>query len=80
MTLKIAIVEELDSQDEIRGTEHMAYDVLGCSNKPWIRILLRQLQADGLVNILRSRGGRGHKTIYKRNRNSPGSPRKVRHE
>lgn len=80
MTLKIAIVEELNSQDEIRGTEHMSYGLLGCSNKSWTIKKLRELMDDGLLLILPSRGGRGHKTIYKRNRNSPGSPRKVRHE
>lgn len=77
-TIAIAILDELDRHGgEIHGTEHLAYDLLNCDNKSHVLSLLRRAEEQGDVIIIQSAGGRGRKTIIrKRNRNSPGQPRR----
>jgi hypothetical protein len=70
----IATIDEGGGKAE--GTEALALKVN--APKPWVVKLARGLQALGVIRIIQSRGGRGNKTVYKRNRNSPGQPRKVR--
>ncbi len=68
----------LDELQEIHGMEYLTYEVVGAASKTWIRCQLRRLESDGEIYVQRSNGGRGQKNIIrKRNRNSPGYPRKV---
>ena len=62
-------------KEEIAGTEDISLD-LNCINKVWVLHCLHTLEQAGLITIIRG-GGRGHKTVYRRNRNQPGLPRKV---
>ena len=72
------MIDVLDKNDgEMRGTETFALTV-NMPNKAWLRRILRRLASGGEITITPSRGGRGHKTVYRRNRNSAGQPRKVR--
>jgi len=62
-----------DNDGEIHGTEDLA-SLLGVpANKSWLRRHARTIPS---IQIIPSHGGRGNKTIYRRNRNSPGYPRK----
>jgi hypothetical protein len=70
--------KQFDSTPELHGTEEIAIRFSGVDSKSWILRMLRRLQDKGIITIIPSRGGRGHKTVYRRNRNSPGQPRKVR--
>jgi len=79
MTTELTTVEKillaLDELIEIHGTEHLSYEI--CHNsKPWVLAKVRQLRDQGHCQIIHG-NGRGHKTLYRRNRNSPGAPRKV---
>lgn len=77
-TIKNLILAELENNDdEIFGTENIAQRLLA-NNHAWVRRVLDLLEQDGELEIIRTRGGRGHKNIIRRNRNSPGYPRKVR--
>lgn len=78
MTSQISqlIIIQLDQNDgEIRGTEHLAEDLLGCSDHAWVRRKLSELESADIISIIRG-NGRGHKNIIRRNRNSPGYPRR----
>lgn len=59
---------------EVKGTSHLANRLH--TWEKWIRKYARELAAAGLITIIPSRGGRGKRTIYKRNPNSPGLPRR----
>lgn len=59
----------------IIGTENFASLIGRVNSKPWLIRNARLLEQDGTIVIIPSRGGRGNKTIYRKNRNSPGSPR-----
>jgi hypothetical protein len=74
-TVRDAILIMLDEHDgEIHGTELLARHLN--ADKPWIIKCVRVIESDGQIEIIPSRGGRGHRTIYRRNPNSPGLPRK----
>lgn len=66
----------LDEKGEVAGTEQLATMLNMVNNKGWIIHSARLLEKKDLIHIITSRGGRSNKTIYKRNRNSPGAPRK----
>lgn len=77
-TIKNLILIALeDHEGEIHGTENLA-ELLLSHDHSWVRRQLNELEALRLIRIIRSRGGRGHKNIIRRNRNSPGYPRKVK--
>lgn len=78
LTTTQKIINALDELQEIHGTEYLAYEVIGVSSKTWVRCQVRKLEAAGILTIIRSRGGWGRRTIYRRNRNSPGYPRRTR--
>jgi hypothetical protein len=67
-----AIIEE--NGGEVKGTTNLASQLN--TDEYWVRKCARVLAGAGLIKIISSRGGRGKRTIYKRNRNSPGQPRK----
>jgi hypothetical protein len=77
MTIEDLLREELQAHGELRGTEQIALDI-NVSRKSWMIEILRRLASRNEVIIIPSIGGRGKKTIYIRNRNSPGQPRKMR--
>jgi hypothetical protein len=81
MTLRDDLLQQIDNHGGIvYGTEYVALELLGCPHKKhYVIDCLQQLAAAGLITIIPPRKyGRGHKTSYmlKRNRNSPGQPRK----
>lgn len=78
LTTTEKIIAALDELQEIHGIEHLTYEVLGNSRKSFVRCKLRQLEAAGECEyITNPNGGRGHKSIIRRrNRNSPGAPRR----
>lgn len=77
--VKESILCLLNTKRTIRGTEQITIALFdGVYAKPLVIKRLRELQAEGKITIIPSPGGRGRKTIYKRNRNSPGMRRKVR--
>lgn len=73
-TVRKAIMLVLDENGEIAGTETLTLAIN--TRKYWTIINARRLEAEGEITIIPSNGGRGKKTIYKRNRNSPGQRRK----
>lgn len=74
-TIRDGIESALDEGDgEVQGTSHLAQHLN--TDEHWIRKCARALERAGLIKIIPSRGGRGRMTIYKRNPNSPGQPRK----
>lgn len=73
VTESIIIVLETNG-GEIKGTEQLALAVN--SPKHYIIKCARAIQRRGLITIVPSNGGRGNKTVYKRNRNQTGLPRK----
>lgn len=72
----ILLALEEDKDNEIHGTNHLA-ELLLTENRAWVRSKLRELQRQGVLNIINSGPGRGRKNIIRRNRNSPGYPRKA---
>lgn len=75
-TIKNLILLALEEDNEIHGTNHLA-ELLLTENRAWVRGKLRELQRQGVLNIIKSGPGRGRKNIIRRNRNSPGYPRKA---
>ena len=72
------ILVVLDEHDgEVQGTERLAIELGLLSNKKYVIHSTRRLAADDEISITPSCGGRGKKTIYKRNRNQPGLARKT---
>jgi hypothetical protein len=63
----------------LHGTEKITLELSTINTKAWILCLARDLEKRGTITIIPSRGGRGRKTVYKINRNSPGAPRRKRH-
>lgn len=58
----------------VQGTETLSLIV---GTRKWYLIeCTRAMQRENIITIIPSIGGRGRKTIYKRNRNQPGQPRK----
>lgn len=78
LTTTERIIMALDELQEIHGTEYLSYEICHNARKSWVIAKVRQLEADGQCEIIHALPGRGRKTIYRRNRNSPGAPRKVR--
>ena len=69
----------IESHDgEVQGTEQLTIALSTINCKGYVIKHARMLQADGEITILPSAGGRGNKTIYKRNRNQQGIARKSR--
>lgn len=77
-TVRRAIVLILDDNETIEGTETLATELNMINSKSYVVRSARILQTEGEITIIPSRGGRGLKTIYKRNRNQPGQPRRTR--
>lgn len=78
MTLKHLLIASLEEHGgEISGTESLA-NLIGAIRKSWLIQQARIIARDGKIEIIPSRGGRGRKTIYRVNRNSPGYRRKVK--
>lgn len=73
-----AIVIILDHNETIEGTETLATQLNLLNSKSYVIRSARILQDAGEITIIPSRGGRGLKTVYKRNRNQPGLPRRTR--
>jgi hypothetical protein len=73
------VILELAAADDhqIEGSKNMAH-ALGYRNDTFVVRKLRECEGRKLIEIIRGRRGRGHKTVYRLNRNSPGSRRKVR--
>jgi hypothetical protein len=79
--LKNSILNLLKEREMVEGTERLTIIVCdGIYKKNKTRVLCRvhELEAEGKIVIMSARGGRGMKTIYKRNPNQPGLPRKRR--
>lgn len=77
--LVLRILDELEARGgEIIGIWHLTHDVLGCDNRTRVRRHLNELESIGMIELSPLGPGRGHKTGIRRNRNSPGCPRKVR--
>lgn len=76
--IKKEIMDVLKKHYELRGTEYLTICVNSVNNKTTVLRQVRKLQEEGVVIVLRSRGGRGAKTVYKRNPNQPGQPRRKR--
>lgn len=60
----------------ICGSEHLALELN--APKYHVNALARRLARMGEIVICESKGGRGNKTIFKRNRNQPGLARRTR--
>lgn len=73
-TIRDAILIMLDQAEEIHGTDALARTLN--TDKPWLIRSVRVMERRGQLTIIPSRGGRGNRTVYKRNRNSSGQPRK----
>ena len=73
-----AIIIVLDENGgEMQGTETLALTL--CTSKTYLIKCARVVQSNGQIKIIQARrGGRGHRTVYKRNRNQPGQPRRKR--
>lgn len=72
-----AILNELEKNGgQIEGTEQIALNI-NVRRKSWLREIFKRMSSQDMVIVISSNGGRGHKTkVLKRNRNSPGQPRK----
>lgn len=76
-TVRNAIIITLEeNNDQVEGTENLTLMLNAGNSKSWIIRSARVLQSNGQISIIRSNGGRGRKTVYRRNRNSPGQARK----
>lgn len=71
LTVTERIIQALDELIEIHGTEHLTYEVIGASCKSFVICKLRNLETNGEIIIQRG-NGRGHKNVFRKNRNSPG--------
>lgn len=66
----------IDNNDgEVQGTETLQI-ATNIRRRSYLLKCVRAIQSVDLITIIPSNGGRGRKTVYKRNRNSPGAPRK----
>jgi DNA-binding IscR family transcriptional regulator len=61
---------------EVQGSEELALELN--TSKYYVRAIAQRLARLGEITICRSCGGRGNKTVYKRNRNQPGLARRTR--
>lgn len=75
--IRDSIIMIINHEEEIHGTEQLAL-ALNAKDKHWLIVNARTLSDQGEIEIIPSSGGRGRKTIYKRNRNSAGMARKVK--
>ena len=73
-TVEEILIEQINAAGKLEGTERIAIEI----NAPkwWVLKIAQRLAAKGRIHIVATNGGRGHKTVYKRNRNSPGAPRR----
>ena len=70
------ILRTIDSnKGTVSGTEYLQH-ITNIRRRSYLLKCVRAIQHDGLITIIPSIGGRGRKTIYKRNPNQPGLPRK----
>jgi hypothetical protein len=77
MTLKHLVMAVLEETGEIDGTENFASLIGLLNNKTKFLQAARLVEREGKIIIIPSTGGRGRKTIYRRNRNSPGYRRRA---
>lgn len=66
----------LDELQEIHGIQYLTYEICRNHDVAWVRSKLNVLEEQGLCQIVSRGPGRGRKTIIRKNRNSPGSPRR----
>lgn len=76
--LKEALRKLINGSVVIVGTEELTLRTANANCRTWVLKQARALEAEGVITIHQSRGGRGHKTVYKRNPNQPGQPRRRR--
>lgn len=69
----LVILEQ--NNGELQGTEELALALNAPKN--WTIRCVRRLQENDEIKIIQSSGGRGKRTVYKRNRNSPGQRRRT---
>ena len=73
------IIQEIRANGGIiLGTECLTLKCTTIGSKIWVKQQARILAERGEIVIIPSRGGRGRKTAYKLNRNSPGQARRKR--
>lgn len=77
MTIYETITHILETQD-IRGIDVLCQQ-LGCRNRAHVRAVLRSITQDPAVTVEDHGIGRGHKKVIRKNRNSPGYPRRAPH-
>ena len=75
LTVTEKIIAALEELREIHGTEYLTYEVVRASDRHWVRCKLNALEQSGHITIERHIG-RGQKNIIRKNRNSPGLPRR----
>lgn len=76
MSTETTILDVLNEHGgELLGTEALAIETR-TRRKSYLLKWIRLMQQRGLISVVPSPGGRGRKTHYKINRNSPGAPRK----
>lgn len=76
--LRDDLLKLLEQHKVIDGTEKITIEISTSNCKTFVLKQLRALERSGHITIIPSRGGRGKRTVYKRNRNSTGQRRKVR--
>jgi hypothetical protein len=74
---KIILVIEQNG-GEIHGTCNLAAALGASDNLTRLKQPVQLLVDAGAITVTRTRGGRGHQTVYKRNRNSTGQARRRR--
>lgn len=80
MTVADRILLIVDADGEVHGTEHLAREILGAHDVGHVRNVIARIEAESAINVTRQGPGRGHKNIIRRNRNSPGAPRRTVNE
>lgn len=75
-----SIIEAVERNGGVlQGTHQLATLINSAKSKTDVLNAARKLQEHGLITIYFSLGGRGKRTVYKRNRNSPGQARKKKY-
>ena len=80
-TIRNLILIIVNDAEEIHGTETLVRilreEFETGHDRAWTREQLAALEASGELEILHHGPGRGHKNIIRKNRNSPGYPRRT---
>lgn len=62
---------------DVYGTQHLAHDLINTRDVNHVRKIINELEEQGTITVIRNGPGRGRRNIIRRNRNSPGYPRKT---